>query len=201
MSVLLVPLAGKNSKKLSREPRIASVIIAVFGGFKIAWPPKSCASLRISLEATLSAITEIHCAVIVSSLILSLLLAELLRQSVLCRLHRGLERCGPDVLNLKTSRLWISCRSRSLRYTLINSYNTCCRIQWCWQQSVKGYSRKTLAVSLVPLSSLQNWIKCMPKSLLKREGDDIQYQIQVLLKKELSTLVCARSQVLSFQVD
>ena len=49
----------------------------------------------------LSAAVVIHCAAVVSKLILSLPLAELLRQSLLCKLHRGLGRRGPEVLNLK----------------------------------------------------------------------------------------------------
>jgi len=49
----------------------------------------------------LSAAMVIHCAAVVSKLILSLPLAELLRQSLLCELHRGLRCCGPEVLNLK----------------------------------------------------------------------------------------------------
>lgn len=103
MSMLVVPLAGKRSKKLSKELLIASVIIALFGDSKRVWRPKSCARLWIPLKVMLSAAMVIHCAAVVSKLILSLRLnAELLRQSLLCKLHRGLERHGPEVLNLKT---------------------------------------------------------------------------------------------------
>lgn len=98
--MLVVPLAGKRSKKLSNEALIASVSIAVFRGSKRVWQPKSCAK-KISLKVMLSAAVVIHCAAVVSKLILSLPLAELLRQSLLCMLHRGLGRRGPAVLNLK----------------------------------------------------------------------------------------------------
>lgn len=42
----------------------------------------------------------IHCAAVVSKLVLSLFLSELLRQSLLCKIQKGLGYCGPEVLNL-----------------------------------------------------------------------------------------------------
>jgi len=43
----------------------------------------------------------------------------------------------------------------------------------------------------------------MPKSLLKRGGENSerQYQMEVLLKKEFSTVLCIRTQILAFRVD
>lgn len=42
-----------------------------------------------------------HCAAVVYKLDLSLLLSELLKQSLLCKTQKGLGYCGPEFLNLK----------------------------------------------------------------------------------------------------
>lgn len=100
MNILVVYLVGKRSKKLSKEPLIASVI-AMFRGSKRVWQLKSCARLCTSLKVLLLATVAIHCAALVPKLILSLLPAELLRQSWLCKLHRDLGHRGHEVPNLE----------------------------------------------------------------------------------------------------
>lgn len=101
--LFLISLAGKRSKILPKESLILipSIIIAVFRVCRRLWQPESWAKLWISLNIMLVDAMVIRCAAVVSKLVLFLLLSELLRQSLLCEIQKGLGYCGPEVLNLK----------------------------------------------------------------------------------------------------
>lgn len=137
MSSFLIPLAGKRSKTLSKEPLILipSVIMGVFRVSRRLWQPKSWAKLCISLKIMLLDAMVIHCAALMSKLILSLLFQSYWDR-VCCANYRR-------VLSTVVLKFW----TWRYRYPKNISYNICCRIQECQQELInERFSRRNPSI-------------------------------------------------------